>query len=190
MRIGAATLVLGLVLPVLAAPLAAAQTIEERVQTCVVCHGEDGRPKMPEVPIIWAQHAGYLYIQLRDFKSGSRKSDIMQPLVADLERADMLALADYFAKKEWPRLGLTAGEEDQKIGEKVNGAGMCTECHLGGFLGDGTIARLAGQTPTYLEKTMLDFKTRARANNPDKSTLLASFPDDELRAMARYLAAQ
>jgi hypothetical protein len=37
---------------------------------------------------------------------------------------------------------------------------------------------------------MLDFKTRARANNPDKSTLLSSFSDDELKAMARYLAAQ
>jgi cytochrome c553 len=190
MRIGAALLVLGLLISAPMGSSTKAQTIEERAQTCAACHGEDGRPKMPEVPIIWGQHAGYMYIQLRDFKSGSRKSDIMQPLVADLERADMLALADYFAKKEWPRLGFTASDSDQKIGKQTNGAGMCIECHLGGFLGDGTIARLAGQTSTYLERTMLAFKTRERANSPDKSTLLASFADDELKAMARYLAAQ
>jgi cytochrome c553 len=183
-------LAVGIVLTLLASTTASAQTVEERAETCTACHGEDGRPKMPEVPIIWGQHAGYNYIQLRDFKLGTRKSELMQPLVADLEKADMLALAEYFAKKEWPRFGFKASEADQKIGEHVNGAGLCTECHLGGFLGDGTVARLAGQTATYLEKTMLDFKTRARANNPDKSTLLSSFSDEELKAMARYLAAQ
>ena len=46
---------------------------------------------------------------------------------------------------------------------------------------------LAGQGPTYLEGTLLAFKTRARANNPDKSTLLASFSDEELKTIARYL---
>jgi cytochrome c553 len=65
---------------------------------------------------------------------------------------------------------------------------MCTQCHLGGFLGDGTIPRIGGQTETYLHKDLLDFKTRARANNPDKSTLLASYSDEDLAAMARYLA--
>jgi cytochrome c553 len=143
---------------------------------------------MPEVPIIWGQHAGYLYIQLRDFKLGTRKSEIMQPLVADLERADMLALGEYFAKKQWPRIGYKSAEADQVAGQRVAAAGLCSECHLGGYLGDGTVPRLAGQTVTYLEKTMLDFKTRARANNPDKSTLLASYSDQELAAMARYLA--
>jgi cytochrome c553 len=177
-----------LIMLVIAPVTASAQTIEERVQTCAACHGEDGVPKMPEVPIIWGQHAGYLYIQLRDFKLGTRQSEIMQPLVADLEKPDMLALADYFSKKPWPRLVYKSTEADQRTGETVAAAGLCSECHLGGYLGDGTVARLAGQTVPYLERTMLDFKTRKRANNPDKSTLLASFPDDELAAMARYLA--
>lgn len=169
---------------------AAGQTIEERAEPCAACHGEDGVPKMPEVPIIWGQHAGYLYIQLRDFKLGTRKSDIMQPLAAEFEKADMLAIAQYFAAKTWPRLGYKSAEADKVTGRRVEAAGLCTECHLGGYLGDGTIPRLGGQTVPYLEKTMLDFKTRARGNNPDKSTLLASYPDDELTAMARYLAGE
>ena len=180
----------GMILLSLSVISANAQTNEERAETCATCHGEDGVPKMPEVPIIWGQHAGYIYFQLRDFKLGTRKSEIMQPLVADFERPEMLAIAEYFAKKPWPRLGYKSTEADQTIGEHVAAAGMCSECHLGGYLGDGTVPRLAGQTVPYLEKTMLDFKTRTRANNPDKSTLLASFPDDELAAMARYLAGQ
>jgi len=28
-------------------------------------------------PVIWGEQPGYLYLQLRDFKSGARKSDIM-----------------------------------------------------------------------------------------------------------------
>ena len=53
-----------------------AETIEEKAQLCAACHGEDGVP--PEqsypVPIIWGQNLGYLLFQLRDFKSGARKS--------------------------------------------------------------------------------------------------------------------
>jgi cytochrome c553 len=190
MRTVIAGAIVATVLLVLGAVVSSAQTIEERAAVCTACHGEDGRPKMPEVPIIWGQHAGYLYIQLRDFKLGTRKSEIMQPLVAEFEKPDMLAIAEYFAKKPWPTIGYKPAEADNKTGERVNATGMCTECHLGGFLGDGTVPRLAGQTVPYLEKTMLDFKTRKRANNPDKSTLLASYPDDELAAMARYLAGQ
>jgi cytochrome c553 len=190
MRAVIAGAVVATILLVLDAAASSAQTIEERAAVCVACHGDDGRPKMPEVPIIWGQHAGYLYIQLRDYKLGTRKSEIMQPMVAEFEKPDMLAIAEYFAKKPWPVIGYKSAEADSRIGEQVNATGMCTECHLGGFLGDGTVARLAGQTVPYLEKTMLDFKTRARANNPDKSTLLASYADDELAAMARYLAGQ
>jgi len=167
-----------------------AQTIEERVQLCATCHGDNGIPKVPDSPIIWGQHQGYLYVELRDFKTGLRKSDIMQPIAAGMEKADMLALAKYFSEKEWPRTGYETNDADRSAGERIATAGMCTQCHLGGFLGTGTIPRTGGQTEAYLHKTLLDFKTRARGNNPDKSTLLASYSDEDLTAMARYLAGQ
>ena len=82
--------------------------------------------------------------------------------------------AEYYAAKPWPRTDYQSSDADVAAGERIATSGMCTQCHLGGFLGDGTIPHIGGQTETYLHKTMLDFKTRARANNPDKSTLLAS----------------
>ena len=89
----------------LSIPQANAQSIEEKAQVCAGCHGADGKPIDKMFPIIWGQKEGYLYIQLRDFKRGDRKSDIMQPIVASLEREDMLALAAYFSSKQWPDLG-------------------------------------------------------------------------------------
>ena len=72
---------------------ARAETIEEKVQVCTGCHGEDGKPVDKTIPTIWGQQAGYLYIQLRDFKRGDRKSEIMQPITTQFERDDMLVIA-------------------------------------------------------------------------------------------------
>src|SRR5215467_13238447 len=88
----------------LAAPFAIAQPIADKVQACAACHGENGIPPDKSWPVIWGQHQGYLYLQLRDFKSGARKSDVMGPVAQTLERDDMLAIALYFSQKPWPNL--------------------------------------------------------------------------------------
>src|SRR4051812_500158 len=81
---------------------ARAQSIEEKTQVCAGCHGDNGKPVDKSIPTIWGQQQGYLYIQLRDFKRGDRKNDIMQPIASAMERADMLEIAEYFSKKPWP----------------------------------------------------------------------------------------
>jgi cytochrome c553 len=169
-------------------PASAQEAIEEKAMVCSACHGETGVPTQPDVPIIWGQHQGYLYLQLKDYQSGYRKHEVMNGIAADMTREDMMALAEYFSKKEWPRTQYSSEPADEKKGETVAVAGLCSECHLSGFLGDGTIPRAGGQTVTYLEKTLLAFKTRERGNNPDKSNLLSTYSDDDLKAMARYLA--
>src|ERR1700686_1432335 len=81
-----------------------AQSIDEKAQVCAGCHGADGKPVDKTIPNIWGQQAGYIYIELRDFKRGDRKSDIMQPIVSSMQRDDMQAIAEYFSKKPWPDL--------------------------------------------------------------------------------------
>src|SRR6195256_6775569 len=93
-----------LIVTISATPLSA-QSIEEKTQVCAGCHGQNGKPVDKTIPVIWGQQQGYLYIQLRDFKRGDRKNDIMQPIVSSMERADMLAIGEYFSKKPWPDLG-------------------------------------------------------------------------------------
>lgn len=166
----------------------AQETIEEKAQVCSACHGDNGIPTDPMVPIIWGQHAGYLYLQLKDFKAKKRTNDMMDPVVETLEKKDLLALATYFESKPWPKTGYVASKEDRAIGARVAIAGTCPACHNDQFTGDSSIPRVAGQTPDYLERILIAFKGEMRANNPGMSDIIMTFPDDDLKAMARFLA--
>ena len=168
---------------------ARADSIEEKAQLCAGCHGADGKPVDKTIPIIWGQQLGYVYIQLRDFKRGDRKNDIMQPIAAQMERDDMLAFADYFSKKPWPDLGQPRAPKD--VAERAQSANTsvgCTGCHLDQFQGDGTVPRLADQSREYLAKTIEDFRTRARGNNPGMSDLMIATAPEDLAALEEYLA--
>jgi len=180
----------GIILGVLlnAAP-ALAQSIAEKVEVCATCHGQNGKPIDKTIPIIWGQQAGDIYIQLRDFKRGDRKNEIMQPIVSSFEKEDMLAIAEYFAKKPWPDLGQPRSPKDvaQRALNADHSVG-CASCHLDRFQGSGTTPRLAGQSREYLAKTMADFRTRARGNNPGMTDLMLATSPDDLAALAEYLA--
>jgi cytochrome c553 len=171
-------------------PFAAhAQSIAEKAQACAACHGDNGIPADKTWPVIWGQHQGYLYLQLRDFKSGARKSDIMGPAVQDMARDDMLAIALYFSQKPWPDLRQPrAGAAVAVRAATANTSVGCTGCHQDGYKGEGTQPRLAGQSADYVLKTMLDFRTRARGNNPGMTDLMLATSEDDLKAMAAYVA--
>jgi cytochrome c553 len=166
-----------------------AQGVEEKIQVCAGCHGADGKPMDKTIPTIWGQQAGYIYIQLRDFKRGDRKSDIMQPIASGFAREDMLAIGDYFSKKPWPDLGQPRAPKDvSDRAVKANASVGCTGCHLDHFQGDGTVPRLAGMGRDYLTKTIADFRSHARANNPGMSDLMNATSPDDLAALEEYLA--
>ena len=168
---------------------AVAQSIAEKVEVCAGCHGQDGKPIDKTIPVIWGQQLGYIYIQLRDFKRGDRKNEIMQPIASSFERDDMLAIAEYFSKKPWPDLGQPRSPKD--VAGRALGANRsvgCTGCHLDQFQGDGTVPRLAGQSREYLTKTIADFRTRARGNNPGMSDLMLATTPDDLAALEEYLS--
>ena len=133
------------------------------------------------------RHLYYLYVQLKDFKSGFRKSEIMSPLAAELEKADMLSMAKYFSEQKWPGIGFRADPAMAAKGEKAASAGQCVQCHLGGYEGNSRIPRLAGQHPKYLKKTMIDFKNKVRTNSPAKSSLMVSYDDADIEAMSDFL---
>jgi cytochrome c553 len=163
--------------------------LDQQVKVCAGCHGENGKPVDRTIPNIWGQQAGYIYIQLRDFKRGDRKSEIMQPIASAFERDDMLAIAEYFSRKPWPDLGQPRAPKDvAQRARTAEGSIGCTGCHLDQFQGDSTVPRLAGQGRDYLARSMADFRTRARGNNPGMSDLMIATSTDDLTALAEYLA--
>lgn len=168
---------------------ARAQTIDEKAALCSACHGENGIPQQPSTPIIWGQNQGYLYLQLRDYQRGTRKNETMSSLASALGRDEMMALAEYFSQRPWPDLRQpSAPEAVAARALRANASVGCTGCHLDRFLGAGTVPRLAGQREDYLARTMVEFRTRARGNNPGMSDLMSVTSEEELAALAQYLA--
>jgi cytochrome c553 len=165
------------------------ETAAEKAQLCAACHGEKGIPQQKTMPVIWGQTQGYLYLQLRDYKSGARKNDIMSPLAQALERDDMMALALYFSQKKWPDLQQPPAPPDVAArAARANTAIGCTGCHQANYQGEGTQPRLAGQTREYLQQSMLDFRNRTRGNNPGMTDLMLAISEDDIAACAQYLA--
>ncbi len=160
----------------------------ETLALCADCHGEAGMPTATEFPILWGQEFYYLYVQLKDFKAGRRANEIMGGIVADLDKETMQALAQHFSEQPWPEIGYRAPADEESKALAALSAGQCVQCHLGGYEGDSRNPRLAGQQADYLERTMLEFKNKVRLNSAAKGSLLASYSDDEIAAMARYLA--
>jgi cytochrome c553 len=164
-------------------------SVRDTLQTCFVCHGENGASIQGTFPILAGQEFYYLYVQLKDMKSGFRASPIMSPLVAGMEKADLRLMAEFFAEQKWSKTDYKMDKSQIKTARKVIDAGQCLACHLDGFRGNSRVPRLANQHVEYLNQTMLDFKNNDRKNAPSIATLLSTFSEDEIKAVSIYLAA-
>ena len=168
---------------------AQAQDIAERLELCKTCHGEAGVPQEKDTPIIWGQSYYYLYVQLKDYKANRRANDIMTPIAADMTKEDMQALAKHFSAQTWPYMPYEATDAEIAQARQGEVAGACTTCHLGNYHGNNSdVPRIAGQQPAYLARTMIEMRTRVRANNPFMTDLLSTYTDADLAAMAHWLA--
>lgn len=164
-----------------------AASIDEQLAVCAGCHGADGVPVDAETPILAGQQFYYLYVQLKDYKGGQRANAVMSGIAATLEKDQMKALAEHYAAMPWPDVRSEIDGELADAGPNALGAGQCSQCHST-YKGDSRIPRLAGQQVAYLQQTMEDFKQKVRLNSAAKGSLMESFDDKDLQAMAHYLA--
>jgi len=169
----------------IALPALAQGSIEAKVQLCATCHGDKGTPTDPKtIPPIWGQQQSYLMKQLRDFRSGERKSDIMSPIAKGLVEGDLRKLAAYFAAKTWP-----ARQASAKPPAPPKGIDQCRACHQPNFEGGMPAPRLAGLSYEYLVGEMREFATDERPNNLDMPKFMRALTEAERDAIARYLSA-
>ena len=166
-----------------------AQPAPDKLALCAACHGDKGVPLDKSVPVIAGQQEGYLYLELRDYKQGNRRNDLMQQVAGDLSKPDMKALAAYFAAQPWPDLQQKRAPADAvHRAEVLAGSAACEGCHGSGFGGASVTPRTAGQGEDYLRGTMLAFRAGERGNNPWMAALLKNYADADIDALAKYLA--
>jgi cytochrome c553 len=68
-----------------------------KAQACAVCHGPLGLATAPDAPNLAGQPAVYLAAQLRAYRSGARKHEVMSLMARPLSDADIANLAAWFA---------------------------------------------------------------------------------------------
>jgi len=171
------------ILAALAAPAGAAEGIDEKLQVCSSCHGEDGVPIDATMPIIWGQQEYFLVKQMHNYKSGERENQIMSAMAKTFTVAELRPLAVYFSKKSWPARPAPAAAVPQPAGLAV-----CQICHQQNFVGGLPAPRLAGQNYEYLVEAMRAFAEGDRTNNADMVKLMEPLSAAERTAIARYLS--
>jgi cytochrome c553 len=173
--------------------MAQAQAIEQKATVCKACHLADKLQSTSVTPNIWGQHEGYLYIQLRDFKSGARNAPEDAPMrgfVATMSDADMLALAKYASTQPWPKVEPVSTDPALlKKGAYATAIVGCGGCHFNDWQGFSANPRLGGQTTAYLAATIRQFRNDSRANSPGMSDLLRLFDESDVDAVAAFLNA-
>jgi cytochrome c553 len=156
---------------------------------CTMCHGVRGI-NQPGAPQLTGQPASAMYKQLRDFKSGHRRSVVMQPLVAGLSDADMRDLASYYNSLPRERSPVAPGMAAPALvtnGAPVRNIGACSACHASA-VGKAATPLLDGQPATYLKAQLHAFIRGERRNdiNGQMRNAVRSMTPDEVDAVAAY----
>ena len=167
--------------------------IADDLELCVSCHGAKGTSPIDDtIPIIGGQHFYYLYIQLKDMASGLRATPpngIMASIASTYDKKQMKRLSQYFSEQEWIKTDYKSDPDLSVKAKTLAGSGQCVQCHGGGFKGDkSSIPRISNQNFSYLSKTLLDYKSKARNNAAAMSSLISSYHENDIEALVDYLA--
>lgn len=168
---------------------AIAESVEEKAVICGACHGLNGAPVDPSIPIIWGQNSPYLYVQFHDFQKGLRSDERMSAVAKNVVKQDAVALAEFFAARPWPSLDApkATAAETETAKAAMDSAG-CVTCHTDEYRGSFVAPRLAGQHREYLLKTLMEFHDQTRSNSPTMMDVTALLTPEQLAAIAAYLA--
>jgi len=177
----------------LAAPaLAGAQDAAagaKKAEPCFACHGTNGNSVVPQFPNLAGQTARYLYLQMRDYQEGRRSDPAMAPLAKPFTREDLLDIAAFFAAQKPLATSFKADAERAARGKAKADETLCTMCHLGNFMGQNEIPRVAGQQYDYTVKQLRDFKARVRTNDAGNMTAVArTLSDQDIEDLGHYIA--
>lgn len=159
-----------------------------KAQVCEACHGPGGNSQNPAYPILAGQTWRYIYIELKDYKAGRRTDPVMSPLAQNLSPDDMITLGNYFAAQKPLPINFQADGAKVEAGRKVSEAVLCPMCHLGGFVGQNDIPRVAGQYPQYVKKQLEDFRAKRRTNDAGNMTsVCATLSDQDIENLSQYI---
>ncbi|MFZ9670703.1 MAG: c-type cytochrome [Burkholderiaceae bacterium] len=170
-------------------------------QVCVGCHAVDGNSTVPDFPILAGQHAAYLSKQLHNFqvkpnaKKAERENAVMAGFAAALSEDDIRNVSAFYASQAikpsyaQKKDVLTLGQTIYRAGVPARGIPACVGCHAPNGAGiPAQYPRLSGQYAQYTKSQLAAFKSGARANSAQMNKISAQLTDQEMEALAEYIA--
>ena len=162
---------------------------------CVSCHGAAGNSTITANPKLAGQPEAYLYKQLVSFEGPSRSQPVMTTFSKMLSDEEKKNIAAYQATQT-SKPGAAKNKETVELGKKIYRGGIaeknvpaCASCH--GPAGAGMPAnypRIGGQHQDYTAAQLALFKADGRKNSPEMSTIAKRMSDEEMKAVADYVA--
>jgi cytochrome c553 len=170
--------------------------LQKTIETCSVCHGLSGRSVSPTFPILAAQTAPYVELQLHAFKDQTRADPDAQAymwgMASQLDDASISALAAYFSKqsaaegKSGNATLIAQGKQIFVEGVPGRQIPACASCHGAQAQGNGPFPRLAGQHAPYLLKQLLVIQSVLRTA-PVMHGVIKDLTRDQMQAVVAYL---
>ena len=179
-------------------------SIEQRAQPCMACHGKEGRAT-PEgyYPRIAGKPPGYLFNQLVNFRVGRRHFPMMTYMVDRQNDAFLRELADYFGNLHLPYANrdnssvapalLERGRLLVTKGDPTLHVPACQSCHGKSLLGTlPAVPGLLGLSPDYVLGQLGAWQNGTRhAQPPDcMANIARQLRSADLAAVAWWLAGQ
>ena len=172
---------------------AEAQAVEQKAAVCKACHLTGALQSSSVIPNIWGQSEGYIYFQLRDFKSGARNAPedaAMRGFVTTMSDAEMLEMAKFASTQPWPKVEpISTDTALLKKGAYATAVVGCGGCHFNDWKGFSANPRIGDQSTAYLAATIRQFRSGSRANSPGMSDLVRTLDEGDIDAVAAYLNA-
>lgn len=179
-------------------------TMAQRMQACVMCHGKEGRAtNAGYFPRIAGKPPGYLLNQLQNFREGRRHNKVMNHLMQHMSDDYLREIATYFSSLDLPYPPAQASslsQEQQRVAEALVFKGAperqipaCVACHGASMAGRlPAIPGLLTLPADYLIGQLGAWRTGQRqAKAPDCMAEVAKrLTPEEISAAARWLSAQ
>lgn len=181
---------------------------EEKANTiCMACHGINGVSQNSIWPNLAGQGKKYIIKQLKDYRSGVRKSYTMQPQAMILTEEEIENVAFFYSSQKAPEgVAKGVGAEPEKVlalGEALYRGGnlereipACAACHNpnGAGIDPAMFPALSGQHSDYTRTQLNNFKSSAEvldqasdAKELDDDHQRANDPNEMMRDVAKKL---
>ena len=165
------------------------------IVACVSCHGVAGNSTISVNPKLAGQHEAYIAKQLDNFKGPDRNNPVMTTFANLMSTEDMKNVSSYLSSQK-SKPGAAKNKEIVELGKQIYRGGIaeknvpaCAGCHSPNGAGiPAQFPRVAGQHQDYTIAQLTNFRTGVRKNSVQMTTIAKRMSDDEIKAVADYVA--